>query len=47
MYLSVYMDVLGSSKDLKNTKIKKKLKGGVLEYTFNKMKMTCVAKRAQ
>ena len=40
MYLSVYMDVLGSINDLKNIKIKKKLEGGVLAYTFNKSEMT-------
>ena len=36
MYLSVYVDVLGSINDLKNTKIKKKYIGGVLQYIFNK-----------
>ena len=39
MYLSVYMDVLESIDDLKNTKIKKNYRGGVLRFIFNKSKI--------
>ena len=47
MYLSVYMDVLGYSNNLKNTKTKKKYIGGVLRFTFNKLEIIIFSKASR